>query len=223
MLKSLSSVLRPALVLLGLFLVIGLAGVAFQGVRTIQRLAIIEADRDQWQRPSDIIRTLNLKDGSVVVDFGSGAGYFALKLSDAVGSTGKVVAVDLRSASLLFLRVRALLERKNNIRIIVADPDDPHLEAGAVDAILISNTYHELSNPQPILRHLSKALRRGGRLVVVDPGPAHADSPRNAAHSSVPETVEADLRREGFDILSRNDSFIQGPQGSWWLVVATKP
>jgi SAM-dependent methyltransferase len=223
MLKSLSSVLRPALVLLGLFLVIGLAGVAFQGVRTIQRLTIIEADRDQWQRPSDIIRTLNLKDGSDVVDFGSGAGYFALKLSDAVGSTGKVVAVDLRSASLLFLRVRALLERKNNIRIIVGDPDDPHLEAGAVDAILISNTYHELSNPQPILRHLSKALRRGGRLVVVDPGPAHADSPGNAEHSSAPETVEGDLRREGFDILSRNESFIQRPQGSWWLVVATKP
>src|SRR5262245_20623196 len=188
--KSLSNVLRPALVLLGLFLLIGFAGVAFQGIRTIQRLTIVEADRDEWQRPSEVIRRLNLKKGSVVVDFGSGAGYFALKLSDAVGDRGKVVAVDIRSFSLLFLRIRALLQHKDNIRIIVGDPDDPHLGGAIVDAVLISNTYHELKNPQPILRHLSTALRPGGRLVIIDPGPHLADSSSNPEHFAVPEIVE---------------------------------
>src|SRR5262245_23786049 len=108
--KGLSNVLRPALVLLGLFLLIGFAGVAFQSIRTLQRLRIVEADRDEWQRPSEVIRRLNLKRDNVVIDFGSGAGYFALKLSDVVGDKGKVVAVDIRSLSLLFLRMRALLQ-----------------------------------------------------------------------------------------------------------------
>jgi ubiquinone/menaquinone biosynthesis C-methylase UbiE len=222
--KPLGSVFRPALVLSGLFLVVGFAGVAFQAIRTLQRLTIVEAERDQWQRPSDVIRALDLKHGSVVVDFGSGAGYFTLKLSNVVANTGEVVAVDLRSLSLLFLRIRALVQRKHNIRMIIGDPDNPHLSAAAVDAVLISNTYHELSNPESILRHLSRALRPGGRLVIVDPGPTHADSLENPEHSSAPETVEADLRREGFEILNRDASFIKGPrEESWWLIVAAKP
>ncbi len=94
--------LRPVLVLLSVFLVVGLAGVAYQGVRTVQRLAFFEADRDRWQRPAGILRAVDIKDGNLAVDFGSGAGYFTLKLSDAVGPRGEVIAVDLRNLSLQF-------------------------------------------------------------------------------------------------------------------------
>jgi len=87
MLKSIGRILRPALVLLVVFVILGIAGVAYQGVRTLQRLTAVEAERDQWQEPAAILRHLDLKEGSVVVDLGSGAGYFALKLSDAVGAT----------------------------------------------------------------------------------------------------------------------------------------
>src|SRR5262245_53969736 len=119
MFQHVASIFRPALVLLAGFLLVGFAGIAYEGIRTLQRLTAVEAARDQWQRPADIIRALNLKDRSTVVDFGSGAGYFALKLSDAVGSKGEVIAVDLRTVSLFFLRVRAFLQGKHNIRIVV--------------------------------------------------------------------------------------------------------
>jgi predicted methyltransferase len=202
MLQRIASFFRPALVLLGLFLLIGLAGLTFQGIRTLQTLTAVEADRDQWQRPDDVIRSLDLKDGSVVVDLGSGAGYFTLKLSDVAGARGEVIAVDLRRFSLLFLHIRALLQGKHNIQIILGDPDDPHLPAGKVDSVLIANTYHELTARQAILRHLSQALRPGGRLVVVD------RSEGEEHHQISPEAVEMDLRREGFKITSREDSFI---------------
>jgi len=218
MLKRLTSVFRPALVLSALFLFIGLSDIAYQGVRTLQRLTVVEADRDQWQRPADIIRSLNLKDGSTVVDFGSGAGYFALKLSDAVGRKGEVIAVDLRRLSLLFLRVRALLRGQHNIRIIVGDPDDPHLAAATVDSVLVANTYHELTQPESILGQLSRALRQGGRLIIVDRIEG-ADE-----HHVSPALVEQALRNEGFEITVRDDSFIQRPgEDSWWLIVALKP
>ena len=218
MLKRIIGALRPGLVLLAVFLVVGLAGIAYQGVRTLQTLTAVEADRDQWQRPEDVIRRLNLKDGSVVVDLGSGAGYFTLKLSDAVGPRGEVVAVDLRQFSLLFLRIRAFLRRKNNIRIIVGHPDNPHLAAATVDSVLIANTYHELIEPQSILRHISRALRQGGRLVIVDRSEGAED------HRVLPEVVEAGLRNEGFELTSREDTFIRRPGDDlWWLIVATRP
>ena len=218
MLQRIASFFRPALVLLGLFLLIGLAGLTFQGIRTLQTLTAVEAERDQWQRPSDVIQALNLKDGSVVVDLGSGAGYFTLKLSDTAGPSGEVIAVDLRRFSLLFLHIRALLQGKHNVQIILGDPDDPHLPARKVDSVLIANTYHELTAPQSILHHLLQALRPGGRLVVVD------RSEGEAPHHVSPEAVEMDLRREGFKITNLEDSFIhRSDEDSWWLIVATRP
>ena len=224
MLKRIDNLIRPALVLLAVFLVFGIAGVAYQGIRTLQQLNAVEAERDQWQRPADIIALLNLKSGSVAVDLGSGAGYFALKLSDVVGPTGRVVAVDLRRLSLLFLRARALLYGKRNIQIVCGEADNPHLSTGTVDSVLIANTYHELTDPHAILRHTWRALVPGGRLVIVDRA-AGSEDPREsvAHHHTTADTAEADLRKEGYTIISRQDVFIH-PSGDepWWLIVAGK-
>jgi hypothetical protein len=67
------------------FIVAPLSLVIYDGVQTLRILTVVERDRDRWQRPSDILRTLAVEQGNVVVDLGSGAGYFALKLSPMVG------------------------------------------------------------------------------------------------------------------------------------------
>ena len=214
-LKRILGTLRPLLVLLALFLVISTATIAFQGFRTLQRLTAVEAERDGWQRPADVIKALDVGPGSVVVDLGSGAGYFTLKLSDTVGSKGRVVAVDLRQLSLLFLRVRAFRQGNRNVDINVGAVDDPHLQPGSADAVLIANTFHELSEPKAILAHVSQALRPGGRLVAVD-------------RLGRPDSVEIQLREAGFNIIAREQSFIHQhihEQGDevWWLIAANKP
>ena len=73
--KSFAAVLRPALVLLLAFLILGSVVLAYQAIRTLQQLNAVEAERDRWQRADDIIQQLDLKPGTTVVDFGSGAGY----------------------------------------------------------------------------------------------------------------------------------------------------
>ena len=175
----------------------------------------MEAERDGWQRPADVIKALDVGPGSVVVDLGSGAGYFTLKLSDTVGPKGRVVAVDLRQLSLLFLSVRAFRQGNRNVDINVGTVDDPHLQPASADAVLIANTFHELSEPKAILNHVLQALRPGGRLVVVD-------------RIGRLDPVEAQLREAGFNIIDREESFIHQhlhQQGDevWWLIAANKP
>jgi cell division septal protein FtsQ len=75
--KHFAGVLRPALVFLLSFLILGSVIFAYQAIRTIQQLSVVESERDRWQRADDIIRQLDLTPGNTVVDFGSGAGYFA--------------------------------------------------------------------------------------------------------------------------------------------------
>lgn len=216
--------LRVGLFLIGTALVVILLGVVSQLVQTLNKLGLVEAQRDQWQRPSEIIGELNLQEGDIVVDLGSGSGYFALKLAPIVGR-GSVLAVDVRRLPLLTLRMRALLLGQHNINVIRGDPDDPHLPTQNVDAVLIANTYHELTDPRSILASLSRSLVSGGRLVIVDRGPHSAPAGSRQAemrhHDLPPALVENELRENNFEIISRQDGFVTPPDGqAWWLIVA---
>lgn len=154
---------------------------------TLDRLTVVESERDRWQRPFDVLQGLGVSDGSTVVDLGSGAGYFTMKLADIVGERGEVLAIDLRRPSLFFLRLRALLRNKHNISVIVGTPDDPLLPAGRIDAVLISNAYHEFTNPRLMLDHGWRSLRSGGRLIVLDRSWTSRDSGEEQSdHHEVP-------------------------------------
>jgi ubiquinone/menaquinone biosynthesis C-methylase UbiE len=211
-----NSALKIALWLFGGLVVLILLNVIGQGLSTLDRLTFVERERDTWQRAPAIIEQLNLHDGSRVVDLGCGAGYFALKLSAAVGASGKVQAVDILRLPLTFLWIRAYRAGIQNIEIIHGEPDDPHISA-PVDAVLIANTYHELARPGVILAHVRDVLVDGGRLVIVDRGPEST----NAGHAVDPALVEAELRRDGFDIQARQDHFLDQPdEGPWFLIAA---
>src|SRR5262245_48943325 len=109
---------RLLLFLLGATVVFGAMYVLYSALNTLRTLDAVESERDRWQRPADVLKALDLRDGNTVVDLGSGAGYFALKISPFVGSHGKVLAVDLRRLSLAFLWVRAISRSPRNIRVM---------------------------------------------------------------------------------------------------------
>src|SRR6202030_473989 len=138
---------------------------AYQGLNTLSRLNVVEAERDQWQRPTDVIHALNLSPGNVVVDLGCGSGYFTLKLSAPVGKNGSVLAEDIRRLPLVFLWPRTFHRSLHNVAIVHGEPDNPHLPVRGVNAVLIANTYHEFANSQAILGHVVRSLVSGGRLV----------------------------------------------------------
>ena len=210
---------RLVLFLLSAIVVLATMYALYSAIDTLRQLEVIESERDQWQRPAEVLQALDLRPGNVVVDLGSGAGYFALKLSPIVGKQGQVLAVDIRKLSLSFLWIRVFLSQKRNIRIVLGDEDDPHLPLGAVDAVLIANTFHELRDPKVMLGHVSRSLRLGGRLVIVDRGPGRNGS----VHEVDRLLVEAELQQAGFEIVDSRDHFIDRPgDDPWWLTVARK-
>ena len=194
--------------------------VLYSAIGTLRQLDVVESERDQWQRPAEVLQALDLRPGNVVVDLGSGAGYFALKLSPIVGTEGQVLAVDIRKLSLSFLWIRALLSQKRNIRVVLSDEDDPRLPPGAVDAVLIANTFHELRDPKVMLGHVSRSLRPGGRLVIIDRGPRQRGA---HAHETDRAFVETEVQQAGFEIVNSQDHFIdRSGDDPWWLTVARK-
>ena len=223
-------VFRIVLFLICAILIFLALNTLYSFTNTLQQLNAIESERDQWQRPSDVLRALDLREGNTVADLGSGSGYFTLKLAPAVGKQGQVLAVDLRKLSLFFLWTRALLRGQHAVHVILGDEDNPRLPAGSVDAVLICNTYHEFSHPEVILKRVNQSLRAGGRVVVVDraPRPVVAQNAAENGHEVSLSVVESQLQQTGFEIISHDDHFIDRPidpqvDDLWWLVIARKP
>ena len=209
----------------------------YQLTQSLYQLNLAEGERDRWQRPEDVIASLKLKDGNVVADVGCGVGYFSLKLAPKVAEHGRVLAEDILNESLAFLWIRAFLNHQSNIRVIHGNPDEPHLPEGGVDAVLIANSYHEFTKPLAILDHTFRALRSNGRLVVLDRGPRsyHGESReiQMEQYQIAASIAEDEIRQRGFEVISREDRFIDRPSAErpgdrpddhvWWLIVARKP
>ena len=220
--------IRVALLLGGVLAFLFLLNVVYRGINTLNRLEVVESERDLWQRPEEVLKALHLREGGTVVDLGCGAGYFALKLSRAAGPSGRVIALDVRRSSLLFLWIRSLLRNAHNVKIIRGQAEDPFARDGSVDAVLIANTYHEFSAPKAVLERVFRSLAPGGRLVIVDRSPlatgaAHADSPDHS-HEVPAARVASEILQSGFEIVRQQDNFIEQDDGeSWWLIVARRP
>jgi predicted methyltransferase len=200
--------------------------VGYSALNTLSRLDVVEAERDRWQRPSEVIKALGLQPGDVVADIGCGSGYFAVRLSPVVGKNGRVLAEDIRRLPLTFLWIRTFQKNEHNVDVLYGNPSDPRLLVGRVNAVLIANTYHELAQPSVIVEHAFESLAPGGRLVVLDRAPNQADAGISglAEHEISSARVEADLQKAHFNIVSLQNRFIErDPDGeAWWLIVARK-
>ena len=115
-----------------------------------------------------IVAALELKDGEHVADVGAGTGLFLEAFSKAVGAGGQVFPVEISPRFVAHLRQRALDESLGNVQVTHCSETDSGLPAEMVDAVFICDTYHHFTYPMTTLSSLHRAIRPGGRLVIVD-------------------------------------------------------
>jgi ubiquinone/menaquinone biosynthesis C-methylase UbiE len=172
-----------------------------------QDLGLLEGpDRDEWQRPGQIMDALGIAEGSVVADIGAGGGWFTIRLARRVGPNGVVYAEDIQRQMLEATSRRVTREGLRNVRTVLGTSEDPALPAGSLDAVLLVDTYHELENPVALLRNIAKSLKPAGRVGVVDfkkdglgPGPAIEDRPSQDA-------IVRDAQSAGLTLVRREAS-----------------
>lgn len=124
--------------------------------------------RDSRQEAATVMQLAGVQPGMSVADIGAGEGYYTVRLAEAVGPQGRVLAQDIDRGALLRLGDRVEGERLDNVSIAGGMPDDPHLPANSFDRIFLIHMYHEVGDPYAFLWHLHPSLRPGGQLVVVD-------------------------------------------------------
>jgi predicted methyltransferase len=155
-----------------------------------------DPSRDAWQKPADVVAAMRLSPGMRVADIGAGTGYFEPWLSRAVGPEGTVLAVDIEPDMVRHLHERAERERWSNVTSAVVTVDDPGLPSGALDRIVIVDTWHHMPAREPYARKLRDALRPGGAVFVVDFTLEASHGPPKE-HRVTPEAVARELGTAG--------------------------
>ncbi|MDH6089133.1 class I SAM-dependent methyltransferase [Chrysosporum ovalisporum Ak1311] len=123
--------------------------------------------REVEEQPSKIVSALNLQPDDVVADIGAGTGYLSFRIAPLL-TDGKVLAVDIQPEMLEF--VKFFKQEKNifNVEPILATLTNPNLPSASVDLALMVDTYHELEYPQELMQGIVKALKPGGKVVLVE-------------------------------------------------------
>lgn len=132
----------------------------------VQRFEI--ESREVFAGRKEILESLGLKEGMAVADIGCGTGLFLEPFSNAVGSSGKVFAVDISPKFVKHLLERAEKESLKNVDVVLCTDRTTELKANTIDAALVCDTYHHFEFPAQTLKSLYAAMRPGGLLVVVD-------------------------------------------------------
>jgi ubiquinone/menaquinone biosynthesis C-methylase UbiE len=132
-----------------------------------------------------------------VADVGAGSGLFTRLFAKAVGPGGRVYAVDISKPLLDYVMQTAKQRRLGNVTAILDTADDTKLPESSVDLVYVCDTYHHFEHPQEVLASIRKALRPGGRLVIVDFERIEGKSPKwllehvRAGKGTVKSEIEA--------------------------------
>ena len=126
------------------------------------------AGRDAFEKPRDVVRAMGLQKGMTVADVGTGIGYMLPFLSRTVGADGRVIAEDIFDDFLASAKQRAQNQKLGNVTFVKGTETEPNLPDGAVDEVLALDVYHHFDYPEKMLAGIHKALKPGGKLVVVE-------------------------------------------------------
>lgn len=189
-----------------------------------------EREREPIERVADILTALGARDGAHIADLGSAEGFYALRIARAVAPSGQAYAIDIAQQSLDKLKTRAQSDGISNIDIILSEVADPKLPVARLDAVLIRNAYHEMTEHRSVLNGVMSGLKPGGVLVVIE---AIHDNLRTASreqqvkeHEIAPDVVADELTAAGFEIIDRDDAFTKftrAPPGGFWIIRARRP
>jgi len=160
-------------------------------------------ERDQWQKPDEVIASFNLPPDATVVEVGAGTGYFAVRLAEHVRN-GKIITFDQSKnmASYLGNRVREL--GLTNVESRVSEADGSLQMQEQADLIFSVDVYHHLQDRVAYFSKLSGHLKPDGVLAIIDRTEEKVEG-QPTGHRVPAGTVKKEMREAGFELVNEFD------------------
>ncbi len=163
------------------------------------KIEVWEANTFKKQPPEKVMDASGIKSGMVVGEIGAGYGRFTVHLAQRVGPSGRVLANDIDTAALSYLRERIIKAGIQNVTVIFGSENNPNFPRGELDIAFMVWTYHWLEQPVALLINLIPSLKSGATVVMVEPDPIRG--PGGPNHGVSPERVRKEAEQAGYELI----------------------
>lgn len=149
-------------------------------------------EREKEESLTKLVESLDLKEGDQVADIGAGSGVLSFRMSKKVGPNGKIWAVDIQTEMLEAINKKIEEQKVTNVEPLLCTVKETKLPAALIDLALFVDVYHELEFPYEVILDLSKKMKPGGRIVLVEYRKEDPDVPIKLVH----KMLEGQVRKE---------------------------
>ncbi len=169
----------------------------FQGMNWLER-----PEREKEENTSKLIKNLNIAPGDTIADIGAGSGYHVFKMAPKV-EDGLIYAVDIQPEMLQNIRDRKKKQGIDNVELVKGTEKSVNLPENSVDKILMVDVYHEFSFPVEMLSSMHKALRKDGKIYLIEYRGEDASVPIKELHKMTEAQAVKEFKANGF-VLQEN-------------------
>ncbi|KHO52018.1 MAG: hypothetical protein QT05_C0027G0003 [archaeon GW2011_AR13] len=109
-----------------------------------------------------------IKEGDVVLDLGSGAGFDAFLASKKVGDNGKVIGVDMTEEMIKKARANATKYNYKNVEFKLGDIEELPISDNSIDVIISNCVINLAPDKEKVFSESYRVLKKGGKMFVSD-------------------------------------------------------
>ena len=124
--------------------------------------------REVYAARKDVLKACAITPGERIADVGAGTGFYSRLFAKTTGWDGWVYSVDIAPKFLQHIASRATTDGIENLTTVLGTDVSVRLPPESVDLVFICDTYHHFESPQQSLSSILRALKPGGRLVLID-------------------------------------------------------
>ncbi len=161
------------------------------------------SERDEWQKPNEVIKSLNLSSSAVVVEIGAGTGYFTVRLAEHL-KDGKVITLDTAPKMAEYLKKRVMGAGLSNVDVRLSEDNAEIPLEEKVDLVMCVDAYHHITDRVSYFSHLIQYLKQGGKIIIIDRSTNSPESPPSS-HRTPPELVKKEMMLAGLELVQELD------------------
>lgn len=169
----------------------------YQGMSWLER-----SDREEEEQTRLLIKNMEIKNSDTIADIGAGSGYHVFKMAP-MASEGLIYAVDIQQEMLNAIDKKKASNSVNNIELIKGSDKSVELPKNSVDKILMVDVYHEFSFPYEMLQSIKSALKKNGKLFLIEYRAEDPSVPIKRLHKMSENQAVKEFEAAGFR-LERN-------------------
>ena len=167
--------------------------------------------------PEDILRQFMPPDLGALADIGCGSGFFTVATARLYPAT-RILAVDRQQDMLDFVRERAQAAGLGNVETVLAQATRLPFADGSLDAVLMSNVFHDIPERDAMRDEVHRVLRPGGLYLLIEWETKETPMGPPLEIRIAAKELSAILQAGGFE----TEQIVHGP-GSTYRLLARRP